>query len=593
MKTFVANRIAEIHELTEIDSWRHIPTAENPADIISRGLQPEQLKDATLWWSGPTFTNDDESSWPRTSITITEDQLPEMKQVTALVIQQSESWSAITKFSEFLKLQRVMAYVWRFIDNCKSVNPKRSQALTVSEMSSSLSCIIRIVQREAFHSEITDIQEGKQIDKKSLIKPLNVFLDDQQLLRVGGRLQNSRQPFETKHQIVLPKNHHITLILIRGLHQQNGHAGQQALLAIVRQQYWPLGAKDVIRQVTRKCVKCFKYKPTQASQFMGDLPIHRVVIHHAFVNVGLDYCGPITLKLTRRTSTKAYVAIFVCMATKACHIELVSDLTSKAFIAALSRFVSRRGHCQNIYSDNGTNFVGAQKELSQLYELLKDSVQQEAICNALTPMKIQFHFIPPRAPHFGGLWEAAVKSTKFHMNRIVGNTPLYFEELATVLSKIEAILNSRPLVPSSDDPEDTSALTPGHFLIGRPLVALLEPNYQDVPTNSLRRWQLLQKLTQHFWNKWSSDYLTSLQRRSKVAGITTIQINTMVLLKEDNLPPSQWCLGRITELHPGNDGVVRVVSVKTKNGVYKRPLVKVCLLPIPAEEPVSESTAAN
>jgi Pao retrotransposon peptidase/Family of unknown function (DUF5641)/Protein of unknown function (DUF1759)/Putative peptidase (DUF1758)/Integrase zinc binding domain len=588
MKTFVANRIAEIHDLTSPTDWRHISSKENPADIVSRGLLPDQLQDTTLWWYGPTFINQDEDQWPRSYTPISQDCLPEMKPITALTVHHKDSLPVLTKFSSFSKLQRVIAYVLRFIDNCKGEhNKRRQQSQTAMELWSSLMCIVHIVQREEFGLEILAIQKKTPLDRKSKLYDLNVFIDNQQILRVGGRLRNSAQSFETKHQIVLPKQHYVTKLLIRSLHEDNGHIGQQALLAVVRQTYWPIGAKDLIRNITRSCVKCFKCNPKSSSQFMGDLPTHRSVIYHAFVNVGVDYAGPLTLKLNRRTSIKAYVAVFVCMSTKAVHIELVSELSTKAFIAALSRFVSRRGHCQNLYSDNATNFVGARNELAPLYELLEDSTHQQMVHNTLASKLMQFHFIPPRAPHFGGLWEAAVKSMKYHLVRIIGNTPLSFEEMATVLTKIEAILNSRPLVPESSDPEDNSAITPGHFLIGRPLTALIEPNYLDVATNSLRRWQLLQKLTQHFWQRWSVDYLTSLQRRAKTLGTTEFKLDMLVLLKDDNVPPTQWNLGRIVELHPGVDGLVRVVTVKTKTGLFKRPVVKVCILPSPDLDPAT------
>jgi hypothetical protein len=582
MKVFVANRIAEIHELTNVDDWRHIASEENPADIVSRGLLPDQLQQSNLWWFGPTFINKEDHHWPNSFAPISHDKLPEMKQPTVLLTQQSELLPVFTKFSKFRKLERVMSYVLRFISHCKGEHIKRSQqSHNAVELSSARSCIFRYIQGNAFHTEIQAIKNQKPLDKKSTLHGLNVFIDDQQVLRVGGRLTNSRQPFETKHQIILPKHDFVTNLLIRSLHEENGHIGQQALLSVVRQTYWPIGAKNIIRAVTRKCIRCFKCKPQAASQFMGDLPPHRSAIYFPFVNVGTDYAGPLTIKINRRTSAKAYVALFVCMSTKAVHIELVSELTTNAFIAALTRFVSRRGHCQHIYSDNATNYVGARNELKALYELMNDSSHQELVCNAVNSKQIQFHFIPPRAPHFGGLWEAAVKSMKYHLTRIVGNVSLTFEELTTVLTKIEAILNSRPLVPESNDPEDTTSLTPGHFLIGRPLTALIEPNYSDTKINSLRRWQLLQQLTQHFWKRWSVDYLTSLQRRTKRTDeAPPFQLDMIVLLKDDNLPATQWNLGRIVDLHPGSDGLVRVVSVKTKTGVFKRPVVKVCILPL-------------
>jgi Family of unknown function (DUF5641) len=278
-------------------------------------------------------------------------------------------------------------------------------------------------------------------------------------------------------------------------------------------------------------------------------------------------------------NTKSYVAVFICLTTKAVHLELVSDLTSNAFIAALTRFVSRRGLAANLYSDNGTNFVGARSELSELYKMLGDPAVKADVADECANRGIQFHTIPPRAPHFGGIWEAAVKSFKYHLRRIVGPTPLYFEEMATVLARIEAILNSRPLTPMSTDPEDVNALTPGHFLVGRPLVAVVEPNLLDASINRLNRWQLLQRLSQHFMQRWGKEYLTSLQHRTKTAPITKFDLGMLVIIKDENQPPANWLLGRITELHPGQDKIIRVVSLKTKHGVLKRPVVKLCIIP--------------
>jgi hypothetical protein len=574
--------------LTKTSEWRHIPTSENPADIISRGLMPNQLKDATLWWYGPQFLQHEESTWPDSKIPFDEAALPEMKSPTTLVSQDGEQLQLFTKYSSFIKLQRVTANLLRFVFNCKNKTRTRGrvgvyQQITAEEMTNSLKCIIRGIQMEEFRSERRCLEKGEPVCKKSLLYNLNTFIDQDRVIRVGGRLRHSSQHFDVKHQYVLPKNHHVTTILIRSLHQNHGHAGQQALLAIVRQTFWPIGAKTMVRQITKSCVVCYKFRPKSINQFMGDLPAARVTGCFPFFKTGIDYAGPVTLKLTRRTSTKAYIALFVCMATKAVHIELVSDLSTKAFLAALTRFTSRRGHCKDIFCDNATNFVGAKNEVTAINNLLASSQHQEEVLKFCANQIINFHFIPPRAPHFGGLWEAAVKSMKYHFNRIVGTTQLTFEEMCTIITKIEAILNSRPLIPESSDAEDVNAITPGHFLIGRPLTALPEPVYEDVTSNRLHRWQLLQKMTQHFWKKWSRDYLTTLQNRTKSAGQSKIIIGMLVLVREDNLPPTQWLVGRIVQLHPGQDGIVRVVSLKTKNGIYKRPVVKICVLPIPTD----------
>lgn len=187
----------------------------------------------------------------------------------------------------------------------------------------------------------------------------------------------------------------------------------------------------------------------------------------------MDYAGPILVRTTKgrgHRAHKAFIAVFVCLSTKAVHLEVVSDYTTEAFLAAFRRFTSRRGLCSEMYSDCGTTFVGADRALQNL--LRAASPDGRLIASTVAMEGVKWHFNPPAAPHFGGLWEAAVKSTKHHLRRVIGETTLTYEELNTFLAQVEACLNSRPLRPLSDDPDDVSALTPGHFLIGAPLLAV-------------------------------------------------------------------------------------------------------------------------
>lgn len=231
---------------------------------------------------------------------------------------------------------------------------------------------------------------------------------------------------------------------------------------------------------------------------MGQLPKERVTPDAVFNNVGLDYAGPVYLKqgsIRKPVIVKAYVCIFVSLSTKAVHIEAVSDLTSEAFLACLRRFISRRGKPILLWSDHGTNFVGAKRIIKELYEFLKESQTNQAIADFCSTQGIQWDFIPEHAPHFGGLWESAVKSLKTHLCRIVGNSRLNFEELTTVLSQIEACLNSRPLgvIPHYND-EGMEVFTPGHFLIGRPIEAVPDHDLSYRPLSTLRRWHLCEAL---------------------------------------------------------------------------------------------------
>ncbi|XP_055644511.1 uncharacterized protein LOC129780357 [Toxorhynchites rutilus septentrionalis] len=301
------------------------------------------------------------------------------------------------------------------------------------------------------------------------------------------------------------------------MHRQQLHCGPHLLLATLRQRFWPLKGRNLVRAVVQSCVTCVKARPSIICQLMGSLPSVRVTKSYAFENVGIDFAGPFHLRRAgpRSATIKSYVAVYVCMATKAAHLELVSELTTAAFIASLRRFIAKRGRPKNIYCDNATNFVGADRELRELCKQFISEQHRHAVTAEASNQFIQFHFIPARSPNFGGLWEACVKSMKHHLRRIIGNAFLTQEAFCTVLTQIEGCLNSRPISPLSNDPNDLQVLTPGHFLIGRPLEALPEPEYESVPENRLDRWERLQRYTQHFWQRWHREYLSTLQQRYK------------------------------------------------------------------------------
>ncbi|XP_058448659.1 uncharacterized protein LOC131428630 [Malaya genurostris] len=315
---------------------------------------------------------------------------------------------------------------------------------------------------------------------------------------------------------------------------------------------------------------------------MGDLPPERVTPTYPFLNTGVDLCGPFQYRNTRKAPPiKCFVAIFVCLVTKAVHVELVYDLSTAAFIAALHRFVARRGKPNLIQCDNAKNFKGAARELAELSRHFASQQHQGAVIDDCANKDITFKFIPPRSPHFGGLWEAAVKSLKQHLKRSIGNYVLAQDEFVTLLTRIEACLNSRPLTQLSTDPNDLEVLTPGHFLVHRSLTCFPEPNLSDIPRNRLDRWQENQEILRRIWKRWAIDYLSGLQPRTKWTRMRdNIMVGTMVLLKEDNLPPLKWRYGRVSNIFYGDDKNVRVVDVRTVDGEYRRAINKICVLPI-------------
>lgn len=355
---------------------------------------------------------------------------------------------------------------------------------------------------------------------------------------------------------------------------------KKSTLGHLRQKFWVINGPSAVKQVIKKCVKCKRYTAENNNQLMGLLPSARVNLTRAFTHTGCDYAGPIRIKSSPgrgERSRKGYIAIFICMATKAIHIEVVTDLTSTAFIAAVRRFMARRGLVTHFYSDNGTNFVGASKILTKDIisedELINKGEFEDQVLQFMQQERIIWHFNPPIAPHFGGLWEAGVKSIKFHLKRSLGNEILTFEEISTVLAQIEACLNSRPLCQMTEDIEDLNYLTPGHFLIGESLICHPEENYLDFNMNRLTRWQLCSRLHQEIWSRWYSEYLHEQQKRTKwLSKKANFKLNELVLIKEENCPPCRWIMGRIIKVHTGKDDLVRVATLRTKNGQCKRPI---------------------
>lgn len=302
---------------------------------------------------------------------------------------------------------------------------------------------------------------------------------------MGGRLRNADLTYDHKHPILLPREHHFTKLLLANIHETTLHGGLTLMLATLRQNFWVSNARTSIRAIIHRCIKCRRYSTTCNQQLMGALPAARVQRSKVFAHTGVDYAGPFDLRLSKhrgRGTYKRFVSIFIYLSFKAIHLELASDLSSKTFVAAFKRFIARRGMCTDLYSDNGTNFVGANRELKSKFDETMQQIQQTA-SEWVTITGTTWHFIPASSPHFGGLWEAGVKSFKHHLRRILDNTTLTYEEFQTLLIEIEALLNSRTMSPLSSDPNDFNALTPGHFLTGGPLNSVPEPSLLNIKEN--------------------------------------------------------------------------------------------------------------
>ncbi|CAG9134415.1 unnamed protein product [Plutella xylostella] len=571
--TFVSNRVSTILNILDYEQWGHVATDMNPADYASRGLPASQLSSQSLWWSGPAWLSENDINVSTLDIEDTQEE-EKVKTLTASINTEDELiW---TKFSNLQRMLRVISYCrrWLNLKEAKEKREKHTKFITAEEIKQTLESCIKQAQEIEFKDEIKQLKSEGSVPKKSKLRNLCPLLDESGILRVGGRIQQSHTDYDTQHPIILPATSHLSRLIIVDAHQKTMHGGPQLMLNYLRSKFWIMRARDLCKKSYRECVTCIRYSVKNTTQMMGQLPEVRLKPNRPFKSAGVDYAGPINIRFSPgrgSKSYKGYICLFVCMVTRAIHLEAVTDLTSKGFIAAFRRFTGRRGHCYDLYSDNGTNFIGADKQLREMFNSAKSTFPGE-LAELLSLERTTWHFIPPRAPNFGGIWESGVRSTKTHLKKVISDTTLTYEELATVLSQVEACLNSRPITVLSDNPNDPLPLTPGHFLIGEPLLNLSDENYTLGNSNHLERWRLVQKMVTDFWNRWYKEYLVTLNQRYKWnTKNAEPEIDDVVILKEDNIPPSKWILGKIVQKHVGPDNITRVVSVKCKNGIFKRP----------------------
>ncbi|GFT06217.1 DUF5641 domain-containing protein [Trichonephila clavipes] len=378
LKTFVQNRVAKIQELYPNQLWRHVPSDQNPADLVSRGVDPEKLLQQNLWFNGPTFLSGDD--YPNRTINCREKLDEYNSELKNCVNEQIENFQSVLNIhvndflndllnlsNNYITILRVLSFIFRFVENLKGIN-KVAGPLTTKEFQKAETYLVKKVQEQEFSSDI---------------------------------------------------NH------------------------------------------------------------------------------------------------------------------------------------------------------------------LKIRKPDEKLANYLAAEGIEWKFIPARSPNFGGLWEAAIKSCKYHLKRVVNGINLTYEELLTVTVQIEGILNSRPLCPLSNNDDDFQVLTPAHFLINRSLNSLEEPNLTKCKESNLKKWQKITKIVQLMWKFWSRNYLNQLQQRGKwMFEKNNVKIGDLVLIIEENLPTYKWALGRIVELYYGEDKKVRVVKIKTQYSTCKRAISKICVLPM-------------
>ncbi|XP_063382133.1 uncharacterized protein LOC134668622 [Cydia fagiglandana] len=585
-KPFVANRVGEI---TKVTNWKFVPGGLNVADDATR-LKDRDI-DLSRWFSGPDFLLLPFSEWPKEPSTpettsVLEELKPSKTHVGLINLDKPSSVVPDpSRFSEWLRLVRTTARIFAFCinkfrsllahDNPNSKNKTNPSSklppLSAVEMQKAEIAILRQTQTDLFGEEFALLRESKPLPKSSKLNPLCPIIDEDGLLRLDSRIKRMKNvDYATTSPIVLDGRHPAVRLLIRHYHVEAAHAFNELVINELKQRFWILRCRSEVRMVARKCAYCIKRKATPHIPPTGDIPDVRLEHHkRPFTNTGLDYFGPVEVSIGRRRE-KRWIALFTCMTTRAVHLEIVASLSSDSAIMSIRRFAARRGLPNKILSDNGTSFVGANRQLCEFYS---DAVQDFAASK-----RIEWCFIPPASPFMGGCWERLVKTVKTALLVTLKERAPREELLHTLLLEAEALVNSRPLTYVTENREYES-LTPSHFLIGTSSPQQLPAVLDDGVFSSRKEWQKVLRLSEHFWTRWLKEYLPSLKpRRNNGRQYHNLKVDDVVLVVDPDLPRGVWPIGRIVEVFPGRDGIVRVADVATKGGLLRRPARKLARL---------------
>lgn len=448
------------------------------------------------------------------------------------------------------------------------------KALTADDLMRAEIVIIRYCQQERFSDEIIALKAGATVKKKSDIFRLDPVLENG-LLRVGGRLARAAMPEEEKHPVILSKDQAISQLILKHVHQQLGHAGRNYMLSFLRKRYWITNANSACRKIISDCVTCRRLQGKIGEQKMSDLPAERLLPDlPPFTNVGVDYFGPIEIKRGRGT-IKRYGVIFTCMASRAVHLEMAYTLNTDSCINAIRRFMCRRGQVAQLRSDNGTNFVRAERELREAVT----GLDHNKIQHALSSRGLTWIFNPPAGSHFGGIWERLIRLVKKVLHSTIKQQSMDDESFQTLLCEMEAILNARPITKASEDVNDLEALTPNHILLLKSKPLRIPGVFDEGDLYIKKRWRQVQYLSDLFWKRWVREYLPLLQERQKwIKPRRSFTVGDIVAIMDPLAPRGSWLMGRVIKTYPDKNGFVRSVQLKTKTGHLDRPVSKICLL---------------
>ena len=577
---YVKNRTAKIRDLSDGYIFQHVGTKENPADLLSRGVDIDMLTRNDIWFHGPSWLPNP-SLWPSQRFNVIS--------VQTITVQPYEYLFECSKFRSLSKILRITGYVLKFVERLYKGLGREVK------FKDGLHYWLYSVQRDEFADEVQALNQGRP-QKRSLVYNLGLYVDPQdKLIRCRGRIEKSSST-TAKHPILLSRKHHFSKCLITRTHAQILHGGTADTLAQLRENYWLPKGRQVVKQVLSKCHTC-RYLMSRAYVYPGPpvLPECRVNLTAPFTTIGVDYSGSINISCNDQV-TKFYFCIFTCASTRAIHLELARDMTAGTFLHLLRRFIARRSLPSLIISDNGRYFHSNADFLEKLQ-------QEPAVKEFLQSRQIKWKFIPPRSPWMGGFYERLVAVVKQALRLALFRCHVTEDELHTLLAEVEQRVNNRPLTYIDDDVNNPIPLTPAHLLYGRrlesfpsiPTQDLDDPNYAE-HCELNERYNRLNKILSHWENIWSKEYIASLREKFYGANPAHQKYSpsiddVVIIVSEGNR--AKWPLGRVTKIHPDENGIVRTVEVLTRGNRLLKTVNKLIPLESSLDKDLEEEDPIN
>lgn len=578
-KQFVANRIAEILESSKSENWFKVSSKANIADRGTRASTDySEVFGNNDWINGPQWLTD--GDWP-TQITENPSSELELEVKTCQIVHETQNHEHqhflinFNRFSSYTKLVRTVAWVFRFIENI-SLKVRNKSFLSSKEMQKAELFICKDVQKDYYKKEYTFLKEFKSIEKSSSIYSLHPYLDETDVMRVNGRIDNAPTiPIQTKRPIIMPKDHYVSSLIVKNAHRICCHHFQEAIICETRKKFWINDLRSLVRKTKLDCNECKIANAKPISPLMGPHPVDRLTpFIRPFTYTGVDYFGPVQISIGRRRE-KRWIAIFTCLTVRAVHTEIVENLSSDACIMCIKNFVNIRGVPKRMRSDNGTCFVGINNEIMKADHIF----QQKAVQDELAIRQIEWKFNLPSNPSAGGCWEIMVKLVKRILKQTMKDTAPRTETLRCVLLEACNIINSRPLTHIPTSTLEEEPLTPNHFLIGENNAIQQFSNEEEHLWTLRKQWRIANAMKNNFWKRFVKEYIPTLNRRSKnCSDKIPLKPGDIVLIADDNLQRNAWPRGLVLETFPGKDGVVRGVLLKTLLKEIRRPVCRLAVI---------------